>query len=156
MFRKRPSLERVTIPSFFFFSTTRESVVASEKQCNWSPHSHAMLFSLQAAAEEELPAYRIEPAKSGRSKCGKCEKLIDKNGVRIGSLDLKNGSYTRWCHLSCWRVPSKVWLGIDESSIDEIETWGPLPDRQYHPLLFVRCSPLSLRVQGRSCSNLDE
>jgi hypothetical protein len=72
------------------------------------------------AAEEDVPLYRVEAAKSARSlcrqkgkakKCGEGEK-IPKDDVRIGSVDDKTGSYTRWVHLKCWRVPSKVWLGV--------------------------------------------
>jgi hypothetical protein len=72
------------------------------------------------AAEEDVPLYRVEAAKSARSKCqqkGKAKKCgegekIPKGEVRIGSLDEKSGSIGRWAHLKCWRVPSKVWLGV--------------------------------------------
>ncbi len=62
----------------------------------------------EAAAEEEVPGYRVELAKSGRSKCVKCKDLVEKGAVRIGSLDEYAGSYGRWNHLGCWRVPVKV------------------------------------------------
>lgn len=74
------------------------------------------------AAEEDVPLYRVEAAKSARSlcraagkakKCGKGEK-IQKGDVRIGSLDEKSGKHARWIHLNCWRVPSKVWLGVPD------------------------------------------
>jgi hypothetical protein len=74
------------------------------------------------AAEEDVPLYRVEPAKSARSlcrqtgkakKCSKGEK-IQRDVVRIGSLDEKSGSHCRWVHLDCWRVPSKVWLGVPD------------------------------------------
>ena len=75
-----------------------------------------------SAAEEELPAYRIELAKSGRSKCnqmGKAKKCMDdthiaKDDIRIGILDPEHGGYHRWVHLNCWRIPSKVWLGLPD------------------------------------------
>jgi NAD-dependent DNA ligase len=72
------------------------------------------------AAEEDVPIYRVEAAKSARSlcrqkgkakKCGEGEKIA-KNDVRIGSIDEKTGSHSRWVHLNCWRVPSKIWLGV--------------------------------------------
>jgi NAD-dependent DNA ligase len=76
------------------------------------------------AAEEDVPLYRVEGAKSGRSKCvqkGKAkscgsgeEQKIPKGDVRIGSIDKDSGSHGRWVHLNCWRVPSKVWLGVPD------------------------------------------
>lgn len=61
-----------------------------------------------AAAEEEVPTYRVEPARSGRSTCKKCGTKIDRGGVRVGSLDKVSGTYGRWFKLDCWRVPVKV------------------------------------------------
>ena len=75
-----------------------------------------------AAAEAEVnPIYRVELAKSSRSKCKhrKCPgEAIAKGAIRIGSLDAQAGSYTRWVHLACWRVPCKIWLGLRESLAD--------------------------------------
>tara|TARA_B110000091_G_scaffold202514_1_gene235124 strand:- start:798 stop:1547 length:750 start_codon:yes stop_codon:yes gene_type:complete len=39
---------------------------------------------------------------------------IPKGAVRIGSLDKDHGNYGRWVHLTCWRVPSKIWLGLPD------------------------------------------
>ncbi|KAJ1459581.1 hypothetical protein M885DRAFT_510713 [Pelagophyceae sp. CCMP2097] len=71
------------------------------------------------AADEDVPLYRVELAKSARSKCvqkgaaKKCgEAVIDKGEIRVGSMDDEYGGYGRWNHLACWRVPSKVWLGL--------------------------------------------
>ena len=77
----------------------------------------------QAAAEEVVPTYRVELAKSGRGTCkqkGKAKKClhdaaIEKGEIRVGSIDSQSGTYTRWVHLSCWRVPSKIWLGLPDS-----------------------------------------
>jgi hypothetical protein len=82
------------------------------------------------AADAEVPIYRVEPAKSGRSMCkqkGKtskkcselpphvdpetCEALakrqvpeiIEKGEIRVGSWMEDTGTYTRWVHLRCWR-----------------------------------------------------
>jgi hypothetical protein len=60
------------------------------------------------AADEEVPGYRVELAKSGRSTCTKCADKIAKDDVRVGSLDKMAGYYGRWNHLECWRVPKKV------------------------------------------------
>jgi hypothetical protein len=82
----------------------------------------------QQAAEETVPIYKVELAKSGRSKCkqkGAAKRcfvtlpeppsatagtlvdleveFIQKDEVRIGSMNLDSGSYGRWCHLRCWR-----------------------------------------------------
>ena len=86
------------------------------------------------AAQEEVPVYRVELAKSGRSRCAQkgntarqCgappsdggappaaldPSLIPKGAVRVGSVNLKAGTYGRWMHLGCWRVPKRVWLGL--------------------------------------------
>lgn len=61
----------------------------------------------EAAAEEDVPGYRVELAKSGRSKCSKSKELIDKGEVRVGSLDSTAGTYGRWHKLNQWRVPVK-------------------------------------------------
>jgi NAD-dependent DNA ligase len=76
------------------------------------------------AAEEDVPLYRVEAAKSGRSLCrqkgkakncssGESEK-IPKGDVRIGAINEDTGSHTWWVHLTCWRVPSKIWLGVPD------------------------------------------
>jgi hypothetical protein len=61
----------------------------------------------EAAAEEDVPGYRVELAKSGRSKCSKSKELIEKGEVRVGSLDSTAGTYGRWHKLNQWRVPVK-------------------------------------------------
>ena len=78
------------------------------------------------AAAEDVPLYRVENAKSGRSRCkqkGKAKKcpdegtagaIIPQGAIRVGSLHEDTGSYTRWNHLECWRVPSKIWLGLPD------------------------------------------
>lgn len=74
------------------------------------------------AAEDPVPLYKVELAKSGRSECQKfgkkcTNKLIPKGSIRIGSILKETGTYTRWVHLSCWRVPSKIWLGLPQNNI---------------------------------------
>lgn len=84
-----------------------------------------------SAAEEAVPTYRMELAKSGRSACKqrgaakKCSgggtenpSYIAKGEIRIGSMEYESGSYSRWVHLRCWRVPSKVWLGMPDCNPD--------------------------------------
>ena len=88
----------------------------------------------EAAAEEEIPTYRVELAKSGRSRCkatGKAKKcyergiekdstctdlvdstaapeIIEQGEIRVGWVNAQTGTYGGWKHLRCWRVPSKV------------------------------------------------
>ena len=74
------------------------------------------------AAEVDVPLYRVELAKSGRSRCKqkgtakKCDEegFIPKGEVRIGVMDKESGTYGRWCHLPCWRVASKIWQGLPD------------------------------------------
>jgi len=80
----------------------------------------------EAAAEAVVPKYRVEPAKTGRSSCkatgvGKhcMDETIEQGSLRVGMLDDQSGGYGRWVHLTCWRVPSKVWLGT-QSLFDDV------------------------------------
>ncbi|KAJ8608077.1 hypothetical protein CTAYLR_009625 [Chrysophaeum taylorii] len=81
-----------------------------------------------AAAEEGVALYKVEPAKSGRSKCrqkGSAKKCVDTKiplgAIRVGSLDPEAGAYSRWQHLECWRVPSALWLGFPDKDPATIE-----------------------------------
>lgn len=83
------------------------------------------------AAAETVPGYRFELAKTGRGICKqkgltakKCTDeppFINKGELRVGTMDLESGSYSRWSHLPCWRVPSKVWLGLPKDTKDPAE-----------------------------------
>jgi len=82
----------------------------------------------EEAAEENVPTYRVELAKSGRSRCSrtktasakKCSPhgqeaaFIDKGEIRFGSINVESGSYGRWIHLQCWRVPALIWRGLPQ------------------------------------------
>jgi len=65
------------------------------------------------AAKEVAATYRVETARSNRSRCQASGSLIEKGHVRIGFM-LESGSYGLWVKLECWRVPSKVWLGLPD------------------------------------------
>lgn len=74
------------------------------------------------AAKEVAATYRVELARSNRSRCQssgsrkKCEldpPFIEKGDIRIGFM-LESGGYGLWTHMECWRVPSKVWLGLPD------------------------------------------
>ncbi|HED66732.1 MAG TPA: hypothetical protein ENJ09_14405 [Planctomycetes bacterium] len=58
--------------------------------------------SSDAAAEEELPPYRIEKARSSRSRCRTCRRKIDKDKLRLGVLlEGPYGTGYLWHHLTC-------------------------------------------------------
>merc|ERR1712161_37844 len=40
--------------------------------------------------------------------------LIPKDAIRVGSLDKVAGTYGRWHHLPCWRVPYRIWAGLTD------------------------------------------
>jgi hypothetical protein len=76
------------------------------------------------AAQESVPMYRVERAKSNRSRCmakgnarsAMCLKddCIEKDELRVGWMNMESGSYQNWVHLKCWRVPNRVWLGLPD------------------------------------------
>eukprot|EP00747_Dinoflagellata_sp_TGD_P168083 gnl/TRDRNA2_/TRDRNA2_193700_c0_seq1.p1 gnl/TRDRNA2_/TRDRNA2_193700_c0~~gnl/TRDRNA2_/TRDRNA2_193700_c0_seq1.p1 ORF type:complete len:446 (+),score=83.23 gnl/TRDRNA2_/TRDRNA2_193700_c0_seq1:111-1448(+) len=68
------------------------------------------------AAKEVAATYRIELARSGRSRCqarGSNGAFIEKGSIRIGFM-LESGTYGLWVRLEMWRIPSKVWLGLPD------------------------------------------
>ena len=73
---------------------------------SWEYYAHA--------AEEPVPPYRVEPAKSARSKCAVTGETIPLDALRVGSLNHETGTYGRWALLAKWRVPSRVWLGLPD------------------------------------------
>lgn len=99
-----------------------------------SSDSYPSYSYYEEAASTPVPGYRVEKAKTSRSKCksktGKqmCEGVIPQDSIRVGSLDEKAGSFGRWHHLTSvetrgvggpckgWRVPKKVWSGLTNPS----------------------------------------
>ena len=86
------------------FSSSSARSTASDYEefmARYGASSTASYEFYEAAAEEEMPAYRVERAKSGRSGCAqkgaakKCgdDKLIALGALRVGSLDDANGGY---------------------------------------------------------------
>lgn len=68
-----------------------------------------------------MPGYKVEYAKSGRSSCKGCKKLITVNTVRIGKLvpsPFFDGEMCLWHHMSCLKKRETVILsliqGIDQ------------------------------------------
>ena len=74
----------------------------------------------EEAATEEVPKYKVELARSDRSQCKRTgeycmhgdDPFIMKGSVRVGSMDPESGTYGRWNHLPCWRVPASIHLGL--------------------------------------------
>lgn len=74
------------------------------------------------AAKEVAATYKVELARSNRSRCQargarrRCsaeQPFIEKGSIRVG-FKLESGGYGLWVHLDCWRVPSKIWLGLPD------------------------------------------
>jgi len=54
------------------------------------------------AEEPELPPYKIEAARSSRSRCRTCRRKIDKDNLRLGILlEGPYGTGYLWHHLTC-------------------------------------------------------
>lgn len=119
----RSLFERQAVSSFANVTETRRERYHGDDGA--SQFAQPWEFYYDAAAVEE-PPYKVELAKSGRSKCSQRTKsakrcsptdpIISKGDIRIGSIDEISGSYGRWVHLACWRVPSRIWLGLPADS----------------------------------------
>ncbi|GKY93930.1 hypothetical protein MPSEU_000359900 [Mayamaea pseudoterrestris] len=149
------------------------------------------------AAQEQVPGYKVERAKSNRSQCVACRNhkswsrtaappprkkaktntstettvavasqavgsanfttvavasqavgsanFIAKDSIRIGSLDDTSGSYGRWHHLDCWRVPYRIWAGLTDPN----DPKQVLQDLLYmDEVLLTNLVSLSLEEQG--------
>ncbi|KAJ3102270.1 hypothetical protein HK100_004395, partial [Physocladia obscura] len=99
---------------------------------NHSNTSFGFWFFADSAADiaaARVPFLRVERARSSRSRChGNCHLSIAKNDLRVGHIDPVAGAYSMWLHLSCWKVPRKVWGGlieivdVPESQLSEIQS----------------------------------
>lgn len=96
------------------------------------------------AAKEVSASYRVELARSNRSRCQargskkKCDQalpFIEKGALRVGFI-LESGGYGLWVHLECWRVPSKIWLGLPDPAT--------CPDRRAYEKALLRLDEVSL------------
>ena len=96
-------------------------------------YAYASYEFYEEMAKFEATSYRVEYAKSGRSKCvakrrggvacehGDDEELIRKGEVRCGARDQESGPFGRRSHLRCWRVPRKVWKGFPDAEKGPME-----------------------------------
>ncbi len=72
--------------------------------------------------EEQLPPYRIERARSSRSKCRTCQRKIEKEKLRLGVLlEGPYGTGYLWHHLNCAakRRAEDVQAAYEEQAWDE-------------------------------------
>lgn len=68
-------------------------------------------FKEPEASQES--AWKIEPAKSGRSTCRTCGRTIDMGHLRIGEPDEYDGHVTyRWHHVAC-KAQALEWMDLD-------------------------------------------
>ena len=96
--------------SGFLFSAS--AAQSAERELPAGPESSIPSWEFYAeAAEEVAPMYRVERAKSGRSRCQakgsaqspQCSRddLIAKDELRVGWLNSETGSYGGWVHVGC-------------------------------------------------------
>lgn len=80
------------------------------------------LTTMTDPSAEELAPYRIEPARSGRSKCKACRRAIAKDTLRFGFLiEGPFGTGYLWHHMNCAarRFPERVEAAYEERAWDE-------------------------------------
>ena len=85
------------------------------------------------AQEEELPPYRIEAARSSRSRCRTCRRKIEKDKLRIGVLlEGPYGTGYLWHHLNCAakRRADDVEAAYEQKAWDEGLEVPPLEELQ--------------------------
>ena len=108
----------------------KTTTTTTNKKTSWSYRSYK--FYEEAAAYDD-PEYRVELARSNRSRCVAtagglaCEHAdakIEKDEIRCGHRNPTSGSFGNWSHLRCWRVPKRVWLGLPDARL------GPLEKRE--------------------------
>lgn len=108
---------------FLFSTSASKSTDTTESPFDPSMNTPSWEFYAEAA-QEAVPMYRVERAKSNRSRC--CAKppgrsplcfsdeCIEKDALRVGWMNSETGAYGGWVHLKCWRVPNRVWLGLPD------------------------------------------
>ena len=79
-----------------------------------------------AAAEDVTAIVAAAPSRSRGKKTSNNAIVqkedttkISKGEIRVGSLEKDAGTYGRWHHLQCWRVPKKIQAGLTNPSDEE-------------------------------------
>ena len=98
------------VSSFATGLSARGSAYADAWRANSGPVPSWEYYT--AAAEVPVPTYRMERARSNRSKCKQSGELISKGELRVGSINEETGAYGRWSCLNHWRVPNRVQMRL--------------------------------------------
>eukprot|EP01135_Chromosphaera_perkinsii_P010512 Nk52_evm22s2152 gene=Nk52_evmTU22s2152 len=138
-----------SVGSFASSSTQAQPAEEYEKNYSRQPREYQSWDFYFNSTSEEVPLYKVELAKSGRSRCTmksslgkKCyDTTIPKGEIRVGSINEESGTYGRWCHLDCWRVPSKIWSFMPPEGSDPSKFEAAL--FQMNELLFCGFDQLS-------------
>ncbi len=78
--------------------------------------------------------WKVEPAKSSRSKCRTCGNKIDKGTLRIGEPSYFQDHLTyRWHHLDC--IAEEIW-GIDKNMLEGFENLDEEQKSQFEQAVF--------------------
>ena len=101
-----------TLPTWMIYTPTTPTVMEQCRATNTLPKRHEKMFrdiksNWQRAGERS--AWR---ARNKKNKDTANNTYIAKGEVRVGSLDENAGSYGRWHHVRCWRVPKKICSGL--------------------------------------------
>jgi hypothetical protein len=101
------------------FSFTSSTATSTESES--APFDVPSWEYYAEAAQEVVPLYCVERARSGRSNCqakGSAKNCRDEciplGELRVGWMNSETGQYGGWVHLKCWRVPNRVWLGLPD------------------------------------------
>jgi hypothetical protein len=95
-------------------------------------------------------SYVIEPAKSGRSKCRKCNKLIAEGEMRVGSPHHEYDSYL-WYHKFCAAEKGIIKMKTKNSSDDIWIKASLRAADEHHRETSCSCSTHLLVSQGCQC-----
>lgn len=99
----RKLYDEQSISSFHAAATTTTTAGDFSGGANLNPSTTPSWEFYAAAAEEPVPTYRVERAKSGRSTCAVKKTYIAKDNFRVGWINTESGKYGGWKNLDCWR-----------------------------------------------------
>lgn len=101
------------------------NLVVSSFNSNWktlNPNTSRLLLFIATAAMSSSPSPApvkivAEYAKSGRSSCKKCSKVIASSAMRLGlvSKDPRGFDMTKWHHLNCFPFRDNVSVSSAEA-----------------------------------------
>ena len=109
-----------------------------------------------AAAEDVTAIVAAAPSSRSRGKKSSNNAVvqkedttkISKGDIRVGSLEKDAGTYGRWHHLQCWRVPKKIQTGLTNLSDEEVSLRDLLSmvssERMWGRKLIICCTPFTL------------